>query len=192
MMDNSTLFFRIHRFRSNACDHGSGPVKAACSQNGVRTREACPFFPLVPHGQLLFAGSRSPCLLTNHVPYGLKFRFPPKVSSPARNIVPRAFSILEPLHAAILFRGGDVVATVNNSIPFFGTTVKFSAQNREKVTTTASVSKRPRRCKSGHGNVARRLEAPNPGVVSKIRGKTGISLARPTWDGLGDDPAAGA
>jgi hypothetical protein len=42
---------------------------------------------------------------------------------------------------------------------------------------TASVSKRSRRCKNGYGNVPRSLVAPNPGVVSKNRGNTGISFA---------------
>jgi hypothetical protein len=42
------------------------------------------------------------------------------------------------------------------------------------MTTTASVSKRSRRCKNGYRNVARSLVAPNPGMVSKIGGKTGI------------------
>jgi hypothetical protein len=42
------------------------------------------------------------------------------------------------------------------------------------MTTTASVSKRSRRCKNRYRNVARSLVAPNPGMVSKIGGKTGI------------------
>src|SRR3989337_83630 len=45
------------------------------------------------------------------------------------------------------------------------------------MTMTASVSKRSRRCKNGYGNVPRSLVAPNPGVVSKNRGNTGISFA---------------
>src|SRR3990170_9038064 len=45
------------------------------------------------------------------------------------------------------------------------------------MTMTARVSKRSRRCKNGYGNVPRSFVAPNPGVVSKNRGNTGISFA---------------
>src|SRR3989337_2441958 len=48
-----------------------------------------------------------------------------------------------------------------------------------KMTATASVSTRSRRCKNGYRNVSGSLVAPNPRVVSKIRGKTGISLVCP-------------
>ena len=84
MMNSSTLYFGIHGLRTNACDHGSGPVEAARSQSGVRTRVSRPFLPEGLRGQLVFVGSRSPLQsYTNHVPYGVKYRFPPKVSSPA-------------------------------------------------------------------------------------------------------------
>jgi hypothetical protein len=62
MMDNSTLYSRIQRLRTNACDHGSGPVEAARSQSRVRMRESHPFLPEGLHGQLImFIGSRSRC-----------------------------------------------------------------------------------------------------------------------------------
>jgi hypothetical protein len=44
------------------------------------------------------------------------------------------------------------------------------------MTTTASASKRSRRCKNGYRNMARSLVAPKSGVVSKIRGNTGITF----------------
>ena len=52
----------------------------------------------------------------------------------------------------------------------------FPAQNGEKLTTAAGVSKRSRRCKNGYRHVARSLVAPNSGVVSKFGGKTGIFI----------------
>ena len=88
MMDNITLYFCIHRLRSNASDHGAGPVKAAWSQIVVRTREGRHFF--FRKDLTGISCSRDPDLRadpTNHFPYGVKFRFPPKVSSPARNIL---------------------------------------------------------------------------------------------------------
>src|SRR3989337_3879254 len=44
------------------------------------------------------------------------------------------------------------------------------------MTTTASASKRSPRCKNGYRNIARSLVAPKSGVVSKIRGNTGITF----------------
>src|SRR3989337_3290549 len=44
------------------------------------------------------------------------------------------------------------------------------------MTTAASVSKRSRRCENGYRSVARSLVAPNSGMVSKIRGNTGITF----------------
>jgi hypothetical protein len=58
--------------------------------------------------------------------------------------------------------------------PILASRGDFPAQNGEKMTTTASVSKRSRRCKNGYRNIARSLVAPNPGMVSKIGGETGI------------------
>jgi hypothetical protein len=80
--------------------------------------------------------------------------------------------------------GGQYIAH-----PFFGTTTKFSGPKWQKLTNVASFSKRPPRCKNGYGHVAWGLVAPSPRMVSKIRGKTGISHI---WDILRDDNAAGA
>src|SRR3990170_4937206 len=76
MMDNSTLYFRIHRLRSNAWDHGSAPVKAACSQSVVRTREARPFLPEGLRVQLMLAGDRSPCRSYQPRPVRAEISFP--------------------------------------------------------------------------------------------------------------------
>src|SRR5215216_4098924 len=73
--------------------------------------------------------------------------------------------------------------------PFFGTTTRFSRPKWQKVTNVASFSKSPPRYKHGYGHVAWGLVAPSPRMVSKIRGKTGISHI---WDILRDDNAAGA
>jgi hypothetical protein len=52
----------------------------------------------------------------------------------------------------------------------------FPAQNDEKMTTTASVSKRSRRCKNGYRNMSRSLVAPKSGMVSEIGGNTVITF----------------
>jgi hypothetical protein len=44
------------------------------------------------------------------------------------------------------------------------------------MTTTASVSKRSRRCKNGYRNMSRSLVAPKSGMVSEIRGNTVITF----------------
>ena len=102
MMDNSTLYLSIHRLRSNARDHGSGPVKAALSQSGVRTREARPFFRKDITGSSCLPDHDLRADPSNHVPYGVKFRFPPKVSSPARNILSLPFFLFGSLPFVIL------------------------------------------------------------------------------------------
>ena len=105
MMDNSTPYFRIHRLRPNAWDHGSDPVKAACSQSVVRTREARPFLSEGLRVQLMFAGARSPCRSYQSRPVRAEISFfPPKVSSPVRNIVSRPFFLFGPLPFVFLFR----------------------------------------------------------------------------------------
>ena len=76
MVDNSTLYFRIHRLRSNAWDHGSGPVKAACRQSVVLTREARPFLPEGLRVQLMFEGTRSPCRSYQSLPVRAEISFP--------------------------------------------------------------------------------------------------------------------
>jgi hypothetical protein len=63
---------------------------------------------------------------------------------------------------------------VKSNARYFGMTVKFFRPKWRKMTTTASVSKRSRRCRNGHGNVELILVAPNSGMVSKTRVKTGI------------------
>ena len=97
--------------------------------------EARPFFS----GTYFTGDSRSPDLdihadPTDHVPHGLKFRFPPKVSSPARSAVSRPFFMFGslPFVFFVLFSRGDAAAMVNDNTPYFGMTVKFSRPKSRK------------------------------------------------------------
>jgi hypothetical protein len=115
---------------------------------------------------------------THDRPCGAKFRFP------AQNLASRLKCRLAPVHHCwipplfvFLFSvagetRGERCAIVHTVLAWRR---NFPAQNGEKVTTPASVSKRSRRCKNGYRQVSPSPVAPNPRVVSKIRGKTGIS-----------------
>jgi hypothetical protein len=59
----------------------------------------------------------------------MKFRFPAKISSPARS------SFLDPslFFNFFLFYRGDAVAKMNNNTPYFGMTVKYSRPKWWKI-----------------------------------------------------------
>ena len=112
MMHNGTLYFGMHRFRLDACDHGSGPLKATESRSGVRTTENAPFFSAGRPSRaihvrrvLISMAIRSATSLT-----GQKFVFPPKTSSPSQDFGSGPFFVFGPLafvlFLVLYFRGG--------------------------------------------------------------------------------------
>jgi hypothetical protein len=122
---------------------------------------------------------------TDHVPRGRKFRFPAQSLAHRLKfrLAPFFFSCTPSLlYVFVLFFSGGEMSwqrcTLTHAI--LARRRNSPAKNGEKVTTTASVQKRPRRCRNGCGHVPRNPVAPNPSMVSKIGGKTGVSMFRST------------
>ena len=157
-------------------------VKATGGKSVVRTRETRSFSQEGLHGRLMFAGLRSPCRYgpSHPVRGGIPFPARSLVSRPKFRLAPfiHFFFLLDALAFLFLFR------SVGEASWQWWTTAhvvlarrrNFPAQNAEKLTTAAGVSKRSRRCENGYRHVARSLVAPNSGMVSKIGGKTVTSF----------------
>jgi hypothetical protein len=124
------------------------------------------FSPDGLHGRLMVAGRR-PRTVRNFVSRP-KFRLAPVTQKNKNKFGPLAFALL-------FCSAGETPRqwwTTTHGV--LARRRNFPARDGEKLTTGASVSNRPRRCKNGNRHVARSLLAPNPGVVSKIGGKTVI------------------